>query len=63
MEYSHGIIQLIRLLRYAIANLAAGNGVLLKHAESVAGTGEKIKEIFEEAGLPKEFIYHLNNYS
>jgi len=48
-----------QVIRYAIANLAAGNGVLLKHAESVAGCGEKIREIFEEAGLPKHLFTTL----
>ncbi|WP_194850276.1 NAD-dependent succinate-semialdehyde dehydrogenase [Nonlabens antarcticus] len=42
-----------QVIRYAIANLMAGNGVLLKHAESVTGCGQKIQEIFEDAGLPK----------
>ncbi|KQC32629.1 succinate-semialdehyde dehydrogenase [Nonlabens sp. YIK11] len=48
-----------QVIRYAIANLAAGNGVLLKHAESVTGCGEKIREIFEEAGLPKNLFTTL----
>ncbi|BAO55167.1 NAD-dependent succinate-semialdehyde dehydrogenase [Nonlabens marinus] len=48
-----------QVIRYAIVNLIAGNGVLLKHAESVTGCGEKIKEIFEEAGLPKHLFTTL----
>ncbi|AZQ42882.1 NAD-dependent succinate-semialdehyde dehydrogenase [Nonlabens ponticola] len=48
-----------QVIRYAIANLMAGNGVLLKHAENVTGCGEKIKEIFEEAGLPKHLFSTL----
>ena len=48
-----------QVIRYAIVNLVAGNGVLLKHAESVAGTGEKIREIFEKAGLPKHLFTTL----
>ena len=31
----------------------AGNGVLLKHAESCTGSGLLLKQIYEEAGLPK----------
>lgn len=45
-----------QVLRYAIANLMAGNGVLLKHAENVTGTGLRIKEILEEAGVPKDLF-------
>ena len=40
-------------VRYSIANLMAGNGVLLKHAESCTGSGLLLKQIYEEAGLPK----------
>lgn len=43
-------------IRYAIANLMAGNGVLLKHAESCTGSGLLLKEIFEDAGLPKDLF-------
>ncbi len=45
-----------QVIRYAIANLMAGNGVLLKHAENVTGSALKIKEIFEKAGLPKDLF-------
>jgi len=43
-------------IRYAIANLMAGNGVLLKHAENCTGSGLFLKEIFEDAGLPKDLF-------
>ncbi|MFC7357182.1 NAD-dependent succinate-semialdehyde dehydrogenase [Jejudonia soesokkakensis] len=43
-------------IRYAIANLMAGNGVLLKHAENCTGSGLFLKEVFEEAGLPKDLF-------
>lgn len=43
-------------VRYAIANLMAGNGVLLKHAENCTGSGLLLKNIFEEAGLPKDLF-------
>lgn len=43
-------------VRYAIANLMAGNGVLLKHAENCTGSGLLLKEIFEDAGLPTDLF-------
>ncbi|SHG07361.1 succinate-semialdehyde dehydrogenase / glutarate-semialdehyde dehydrogenase [Salegentibacter echinorum] len=45
-----------QVIRYAIANLMAGNGVLLKHAESVTGSAFLLEEIFNEAGLPKNLF-------
>ena len=45
-----------QVIRYAIANLMAGNGGLLKHAESVTGSGLLIEKIFNEAGLPKNLF-------
>jgi succinate-semialdehyde dehydrogenase / glutarate-semialdehyde dehydrogenase len=46
-------------VRYAIANLMAGNGVLLKHAQNVTGSGLFLKEVFEDAGLPKDLFQVL----
>lgn len=45
-----------QVIRYAIVNIMAGNGVLLKHAESVTGTGLLLEKIFKDAGLP-EFLF------
>ena len=45
-----------QVIRYTIANLMAGNGVLLKHAESVTGSGLLLEKIFKEAGLPKDLF-------
>ena len=45
-----------QVVRYAIANLMAGNGVLLKHAESVTGSGLMLEEIFRDAGLPENLF-------
>ena len=45
-----------QVARYSIANLMAGNGVLLKHAENCTGSGLKLKEIYEAAGLPKDLF-------
>lgn len=46
-------------IRYSIANLMAGNGVLLKHAKNVTGSALKLKEIYEDAGLPKDLFQVL----
>ncbi|TDN88765.1 succinate-semialdehyde dehydrogenase/glutarate-semialdehyde dehydrogenase [Salegentibacter sp. 24] len=45
-----------QVIRYAIANLMAGNGILLKHAANVTGSGLLIEKIFQEAGLPKDLF-------
>ena len=45
-----------QVIRYAIANLMAGNGVLLKHAANCTGSGLKIAEIFKEGGLPENLF-------
>lgn len=41
-----------QVIRYTIANLMAGNSVLLKHAANVTGTAKLLKSIFDTAGLP-----------
>ena len=40
-------------VRYSIASLMAGNGVLLKHAENCTGSGLYLRDLYERAGLPK----------
>lgn len=40
-------------VRYSIASLMAGNGVLLKHAENCTGSGLFLRDLYERAGLPK----------
>ncbi|MDV3468628.1 NAD-dependent succinate-semialdehyde dehydrogenase [Stenotrophomonas sp. C3(2023)] len=40
-------------VRYSIASLMAGNGVLLKHAESCTGSGLFLRDLYQEAGLPE----------
>ncbi|PVA10802.1 succinate-semialdehyde dehydrogenase [Pelagivirga sediminicola] len=42
-----------QVVRYSIANLMAGNGVLLKHAANVTGSGLLLEEIYREGGLPE----------
>ncbi|KAA8608895.1 succinate-semialdehyde dehydrogenase [Salipiger aestuarii] len=43
-------------VRYSIANLMAGNGVLLKHAANCTGSGMMLREIYEAAGLPGDLF-------
>lgn len=43
-------------IRYSIASLMAGNGVLLKHAENCTGSGLFLKEVYERGGLPKDLF-------
>lgn len=45
-----------QVVRYSIANLMAGNGVLLKHAESVTGSGKLLEKIYREAGVPEDLF-------
>lgn len=45
-----------QVIRYAIANLMAGNGVLLKHAANCTGSGLKLAEIFSEGELPDDLF-------
>ncbi|HAX16204.1 MAG TPA: succinate-semialdehyde dehydrogenase, partial [Leeuwenhoekiella sp.] len=45
-----------QVMRYTIANLMAGNGVLLKHAENVTGSALLIEKIISEAGLPENIF-------
>ena len=45
-----------QVVRYAIANLMAGNGVLLKHAENCTGSGLFLRDLMERAGLPKNLF-------
>jgi acyl-CoA reductase-like NAD-dependent aldehyde dehydrogenase len=43
-------------VRYSIANMMAGNGVLLKHAANCTGSGLFLQRVFESAGLPKNLF-------
>jgi succinate-semialdehyde dehydrogenase/glutarate-semialdehyde dehydrogenase len=45
-----------QVIRYSIANLMAGNGVLLKHAQNVTGSALLLQDIYETAGLPKDLF-------
>lgn len=48
-----------QVIRFAAPALAAGNTVVLKHAESVLGCGEALAELFREAGFPEGAFAHL----
>ena len=41
-----------QVVRYSIASLMAGNGVLLKHASNVTGSGKLLERIYSEAEIP-----------
>nr|WP_217495838.1 NAD-dependent succinate-semialdehyde dehydrogenase [Mangrovivirga cuniculi] len=45
-----------QVIRYTIANLMAGNGILLKHASSVTGSALLLSEIFKKGGLPENLF-------
>ena len=45
-----------QVIRYAIASLMAGNGVLLKHSSLCTGSGLMLEKIFREAGLPENLF-------
>ncbi|HET7267579.1 MAG TPA: NAD-dependent succinate-semialdehyde dehydrogenase [Oleiagrimonas sp.] len=44
---------LYQVVRYSIANLMAGNSVLLKHAPNVWGCALELESLYREAGLPE----------
>lgn len=48
-----------QVVRYAIANIMAGNTVLLKHAPNVWGAALEIEKVFLEAGLPRNVFRTL----
>ena len=45
-----------QVVRYAIASLMAGNGVLLKHSSLCTGSGLMIEKIFKQGGLPDDLF-------
>ena len=45
-----------QVVRYSIATLMAGNGVLLKHAPIVTGSGKLLEQIYRDAGLPEHLF-------
>ncbi len=45
-----------QVVRYSIASLMAGNGILLKHSEGVTGSALLLEKIYLEAGLPENLF-------
>ncbi|WP_299313925.1 NAD-dependent succinate-semialdehyde dehydrogenase [uncultured Aquimarina sp.] len=45
-----------QVVRYAVASIMAGNGVLLKHASNVTGSAEILEKTFQDSGLPKNLF-------
>ncbi len=45
-----------QVVRYSIASLMAGNGILLKHSEGVTGSALLLEKIYLEAGLPQNLF-------
>ncbi|MDH5643813.1 MAG: NAD-dependent succinate-semialdehyde dehydrogenase [Gemmatimonadota bacterium] len=52
-----------QVVRFAAPTMMAGNAVIVKHAEIVSGCAEKLNELFEESGFPKDLfsILYLPN--
>jgi succinate-semialdehyde dehydrogenase/glutarate-semialdehyde dehydrogenase len=50
---------LYQVVRYSIPNMLAGNTILLKHAEICYDAGERIEELYKEAGLPEGVFTNL----
>lgn len=48
-----------QVFRFAVPTIMAGNAAVLKHAPISTGTGNKIEELFLEAGFPKHLFQHL----
>lgn len=48
-----------QIFRYTIANLMAGNSVLLKHASNVTGSGKLVEKILHESDLPNDLFQLL----
>lgn len=44
---------LYQVIRYSVANLMAGNTVLLKHAANVWGMALEVEKLYRDAGLPE----------
>ena len=45
-----------QVIRYTVANLMAGNGILLKHASNCTGSGLFLQDLMDRAGLPKNLF-------
>jgi succinate-semialdehyde dehydrogenase/glutarate-semialdehyde dehydrogenase len=50
---------LYQVIRYSVANLMAGNTVLLKHAANVWGMAVEVEKLYRDAGLPENVFRTL----
>lgn len=48
-----------QVMRFAVPNIAVGNGCLLKHASLSTGAGDLIEQLFLDAGFPKHLFKNL----
>ncbi|GAA2277594.1 NAD-dependent succinate-semialdehyde dehydrogenase [Streptomyces hawaiiensis] len=48
-----------QVMRFAIPSLAAGNGILLKHASNVTGSALALQGLFVTAGFPEHLVTTL----
>jgi succinate-semialdehyde dehydrogenase / glutarate-semialdehyde dehydrogenase len=48
-----------QVIRFAVPTLAAGNGVLIKHAPGVPGCAVALETLFGEAGFPEQLAVSL----
>ncbi len=48
-----------QVMRFAIPNLAAGNGIILKHAKNVIGSALAIEKAFTDAGFPSHLVTNV----
>ncbi|WP_196780827.1 NAD-dependent succinate-semialdehyde dehydrogenase [Nocardioides sambongensis] len=48
-----------QVIRFSVPQLAAGNTVLLKHAQSVFGMALRLEELYHEAGVPRDAFRSL----
>lgn len=46
-------------VRYSVASLMAGNGVLLKHAPNCTGSGRYLTKLYAQAGFPEGLVSQL----
>lgn len=48
-----------QVFRFAAPTIMAGNAAILKHAPISSGTGNKIEQLFKDAGFPEHLFQHL----
>ncbi len=48
-----------QVFRFSVPTIMAGNGAILKHAPISTGTGNKIEDLFKQAGFPPFLFQHL----